>query len=299
MSIAKSSLQSHSRTQSKREGYYSIGKPVCFYDPGAPDFQPDSFQRGVPLLAIGYSAQLLVKRLGGEVSQSVKREYGKATLSISGHETQLFKGITPSTQVWTSQGNAIVQLPNGFRAIAYTDSGEVGAFKIDGEQTYGLQFHPEVYHTTEGLAILKNFAVDICHCSQGWTPASFIEETVAMLKNQIGNDRVVLGLSGGVDSSVTAMLLHRAIGNNLHCIFVDHGLLRKNEFESVLDSYKSMGINVLGIDARQKFYQGLQGITDPELKRKSIGKILLRFLNTRPRKLRALNGWDREPYTLM
>ncbi|NLH56084.1 MAG: glutamine-hydrolyzing GMP synthase [Rikenellaceae bacterium] len=270
------------------KGIILSGSPVCFYDPGAPDFQPDSFQRGVPLLAIGYSAQLLVKRLGGEVSQSVKREYGKATLSISGHETQLFKGITPSTQVWTSQGNAIVQLPNGFRAIAYTDSGEVGAFKIDGEQTYGLQFHPEVYHTTEGLAILKNFAVDICHCSQGWTPASFIEETVAMLKNQIGNDRVVLGLSGGVDSSVTAMLLHRAIGNNLHCIFVDHGLLRKNEFESVLDSYKSMGINVLGIDARQKFYQGLQGITDPELKRKSIGKNFIEVFEHEAKKIEGV-----------
>ena len=185
------------------------------------------------------------------------------------------KGMTEGCQVWMSHGDTILNIPESFKNIASTDDVNIAGFKIEGEPTYGIQFHPEVYHTTEGMTLLQNFIVSICECSQSWTPESFIETTVEELKKKLGNDKVVLGLSGGVDSSVTAVLLDKAIGKNLYCIFVDNGLLRKHEFESVLDSYQHMGLNVVGVDSKKKFYDALKGITEPEKKRKAIGNTFI------------------------
>jgi GMP synthase (glutamine-hydrolysing) len=187
----------------------------------------------------------------------------------------LTKGMSNGSQVWMSHGDTIKKVPSNYEIIASTSDVEVAGYHIQGEQTYGIQFHPEVYHSLEGAILLKNYIVDICQCAQNWTPDSFVESTVQDLKAKIGNDKVILGLSGGVDSSVAAVLLHKAIGTNLHCIFVDNGLLRKNEFQSVLDSYKGMGLNVKGVDASSKFYAALDGVTDPELKRKAIGKVFI------------------------
>jgi GMP synthase (glutamine-hydrolysing) len=212
---------------------------------------------------------------GGEVLPSKIREYGRANLSVINHDNPLMKGLNPGTQVWMSHGDTILKIPEKYRVITSTPDVEVAGFEIAGEQTFGIQFHPEVYHTTEGLTLLRNFVVDICRCSQSWTPASFIEATVNDLKQKLVNDQVVLGLSGGVDSSVAAVLLDRAVHKNLHCIFVDNGLLRKNEFHDVLESYRDMGLNVKGVDAAKRFYSALKGISDPEKKRKAIGKTFI------------------------
>lgn len=187
----------------------------------------------------------------------------------------LTKGMTVGSQVWMSHGDTIKTIPDNFTIIASTKDVQVAGYHIEGEETYGIQFHPEVYHSTEGTLLLKNFLVGICGCAQDWTPNAFVDETVQSLKDQLGNDKVILGLSGGVDSSVAAVLLHKAIGDNLHCIFVDNGLLRKNEFSQVLDSYKGMGLNVKGVNASQLFYDELNGLTDPEAKRKAIGKVFV------------------------
>ncbi|MCE1202206.1 MAG: glutamine-hydrolyzing GMP synthase [Bacteroidia bacterium] len=229
----------------------------------------------VPLLGVCYGAQLLAHESGGSVEASAIREYGRANLKHVNINSPLMADISQHSQVWMSHGDTILALPENFEVVASTADVEVAGFSVKGEPTYGIQFHPEVYHSTEGMKLLKNFVVDICGCSQDWTPASFIDDTVAWLKDTLGNDKVVLGLSGGVDSSVAAMLLHRAIGKNLYCIFVDNGLLRKNEFEKVLDSYLHLGLNVKGVRAGERFLQRLAGVTDPEQKRKIIGNLFI------------------------
>ncbi len=254
------------------KGIILSGSPYSVHDNQAPNPSLESFKGKHPLLGICYGAQLIAKQAGGQVTPSKIREYGRAMLYVPSGNSPLFRGITGLTQVWMSHGDTITQTPNNFKVVAGTENVTIGAFEVENEKTFGIQFHPEVYHTTEGLTVLRNFIVNICNCEQDWTPASFVDETVQDLRNKLQNDKVVLGLSGGVDSSVAAMLLHNAIGKNLTCIFVDNGLLRKAEFEQVLNSYKNLGLNVIGVDASQKFYHDLKGISDPELKRKSIGK---------------------------
>ena len=226
----------------------------------------------LPLLGICYGAQLLAHFYEGEVGKSNSREYGRANLKFADTSNPLFKNITDNSQVWMSHADTILSIPNHYTVVASTHDVKVAGFSVNNEQTWGIQFHPEVYHSLEGAQLLKNFVIDICGCKGSWTSSSFIDTTVAELKQKIGNDKVILGLSGGVDSSVAAVLLHKAIGANLHCIFVDNGLLRKNEFENVLDSYKHMGLNVKGVNAKQRFYDALKNISDPEAKRKAIGK---------------------------
>ena len=253
-------------------GVILSGSPYSVYDPTA--FKPDlSVIRGrYPLLGICYGAQYMAQTYGGKVEPAGLREYGRANLSRFDHDNPLFKGISDNSQVWMSHGDTITALPSDFKCIASTAKVEYAAYQIDGEKTWGVQFHPEAFHSTEGLQLLKNFAVDICGSRQDWSPASFVETTVAELKQQLGDDRVVLGLSGGVDSSVAAVLLNRAIGDRLTCIFVNHGLLRKNEFENVMKDYECLGLNVVGVDASPLFMGRLAGVTDPEQKRKIIGK---------------------------
>ncbi len=239
-------------------------------DPLNPDLA--NIKGKIPLLGICYGAQLLAHFYGGEVGRANTREYGRANLNFVDQHNLLFKGINNNAQVWMSHADTILKIPQNYKVISGTADVKIAGYAVEGEQTYGIQFHPEVYHTTDGALLLKNFVIDICNCSANWTSASFIETTVYELKQKIGNDKVVLGLSGGVDSSVAAVLLHKAIGKNLHCIFVDNGLLRKNEFENVLDSYQHMGLNVKGVNAKDRFYNALKDISDPELKRKAIGK---------------------------
>jgi GMP synthase (glutamine-hydrolysing) len=237
-------------------------------------FKPnlDPFKGKIPTLGICYGAQLMASYAGGKVEQAGTREYGRAHLSFIESNDILMKGVRSGSQVWMSHGDTITVIPEHFNVIASTNEVKVGAYKIEGEPTWAVQFHPEVFHSEDGTIILNNFVQHICLCKQDWTPASFIETTVSELKQQIGDDRVVLGLSGGVDSTVAAVLLNKAIGENLFCIFVDNGLLRKNEFETVLENYKTLGLNVKGVDASQRFYDDLKGVSDPETKRKIIGK---------------------------
>jgi len=229
----------------------------------------------LPLLGVCYGAQLLAHFYGGEVGKSNSREYGRAHLEIKDKKNKLFKDIPDESEVWMSHADTILNIPQNYKIAASTHDVKVAAYTIEGEETYCIQFHPEVYHTVYGTSILRNFVFDICNCKGDWTPSSFVELTVADLKKQLQNDKVILGLSGGVDSSVAAMLLHKAIGKNLHCIFVDNGLLRKNEFANVLESYKHMGLNVKGVDAKKQFYDALKDVSDPEKKRKAIGKIFI------------------------
>ncbi|MDZ4663346.1 MAG: glutamine-hydrolyzing GMP synthase [Bacteroidota bacterium] len=229
----------------------------------------------LPLLGVCYGAQYLAHFYGGEVGKSSHREYGRANLTFADNSSPLLTSISQDSQVWMSHADTILTVPTSYKTIASTHDVKVAAFKIENETTYGIQFHPEVYHSLEGTQLLKNFVYSLCGCSGNWTPASFIDNTISDLKKQLDNDKVILGLSGGVDSSVAAMLLHKAVGKNLHCIFVDNGLLRKNEFENVLDSYKHMGLNVKGINAKDQFYKALNGISDPEQKRKAIGKVFI------------------------
>ena len=229
----------------------------------------------LPLLGVCYGAQYLAHFFGGEVGKSNSREYGRANLDVVDTTNILLKNISLHSQVWMSHADTILSVPSNYKIIASTQAVKCAAFSVDNENTFGIQFHPEVTHSTEGLQLLKNFVFDICKCKGDWTPASFIDTTITSLKNTIAANKVILGLSGGVDSSVAAMLLHKAIGKNLHCIFVDNGLLRKNEFQNVLLSYKNMGLNVKGVNAKDKFYEALSGLTDPEKKRKAIGKIFV------------------------
>ena len=238
---------------------------------------PDISQiRGkLPLLAVCYGAQYLAHFSGGEVAPSNTREYGRANLSYIKSEEPFFEGISENSQVWMSHSDTIKKLPTNGVHLASTNDVENAAYRIEGETTYAIQFHPEVYHSTDGKQLLENFLVKIANVPQNFTPNAFVEEIITEMKEKIGNDKVVLGLSGGVDSTVAAVLLNKAIGKNLYCIFVNNGLLRKNEFQSVLDQYEGMGLNVKGVDASQRFYDALAGITDPELKRKAIGNAFI------------------------
>ncbi|MDY0343604.1 MAG: glutamine-hydrolyzing GMP synthase [Lentimicrobium sp.] len=257
------------------KGVVLSGSPFSVRDSNAPNPDLSGIRGKLPLLAVCYGAQFLAHTLGGEVMPSENREYGRANLGFIDRSSPLLAGMSQGSQVWMSHGDTILRKPENFNVIASTTDVAIAGFQVAHEQTWGIQFHPEVYHTTEGATLLRNFVVDICGCHQHWTPASFVESTVAQLKKTLVNDKVVLGLSGGVDSSVAAVLLHHAIGKNLHCIFVDNGLLRKDEFTTVLDSYRHMGLNVKGVNAGEQFLTALSGISDPELKRKAIGKTFI------------------------
>ena len=267
------------------KGVILSGSPFSVRDEHAPIPNLEKIKGSFPLLGICYGAQYLSHYYGGEVKQSDSREYGRSRLSYIDGENLLLKNLKRNTQVWMSHGDTINTLPTGCKVIASTGEVEFGAYASDHEATWGLQFHPEVYHTTEGKTILYNFLGEICGCQMDWTPDAFVESTVADLKKKLGDDKVVLGLSGGVDSTVASILLHRAIGSNLTCIFVDNGLLRKNEFETVLESYTELGLNVIGVDAGDKFIDDLQGVTDPEAKRKSIGKNFIEVFDEEAKKL--------------
>jgi GMP synthase (glutamine-hydrolysing) len=268
------------------KGVVLSGSPYSVRGENSPKINLDKIKGKLPLLGVCYGAQYLAHFFGGEVAASDSREYGRANLKITDPNSLLFRGVNDNSQVWMSHGDTIITLPGNCNIIASTGDVENAAFKIENEITYGIQFHPEVYHTTEGTKILENFVVDICGCKQDWTPASFIETTVNQLRLKLANDKVVLGLSGGVDSSVAGVLLNKAIGKNLTCIFVDNGLLRKNEYQMVLDSYKDMGLNVIGIDASQKFWSDLKGVTEPEKKRKIIGKDFIEVFDAEARRIR-------------
>lgn len=257
------------------KGVILSGSPCSVRDAEAPRVDLSQFRKKVPVLGVCYGAQLMAQMLGGDVLPSQHREYGRARLEIIDEDSSLLTGLSETSQVWMSHADTIVRIPDDFRIIASTDSVEVAAFKIENELSYGIQFHPEVTHTTEGRQLLQNFVVGICGCRQEWTAESFVESTIKSLKQKIGDDRVVMALSGGVDSTVAATLVHRAIGDNLYCIFVDNGLLRKGEYEEVLHSYQDMGLNIKGVDARQQFYAALGGLEDPEDKRKAIGRTFI------------------------
>ena len=260
-------------TDASVKGVILSGSPCSVRDANAPQVDLAAIKGRLPLLGICYGAQYLAQQFGGKVEASDSREYGRAMLTV--RSSILFEGVSKTTQVWMSHGDTISKLPEGAEITASTEDVENAAYQFKGEPTYAVQFHPEVYHTTEGARILENFAKRICGCKGDWTPYNFIESTVAELRAQLGQDKVILGLSGGVDSTVTAVLLHKAIGTNLTCIFVNHGLLRKNEFRDVMASYKGMGLNVRGVDASAKFLEALKGITDPEAKRKTIGRLFV------------------------
>lgn len=256
------------------KGVILSGSPCSVRDEGAPDIDLSVFG-SIPVLGICYGAQLMAQKSGGEVKPSQTREYGRAKLTTVDHHNELLKEVTQDSQVWMSHADTIVSLPDEYQIIASTPSVKVTAFAHKTKKHYAIQFHPEVTHSTEGKNLLRNFVVHICGCEQGWTPDLFVEATVADLKKKLGNDKVVMALSGGVDSTVAASLVHQAIGKNLYCIFVDNGLLRKNEFQEVLNSYHGMGLNIKGVDAKEKFYTALKGLTDPEEKRKAIGKTFI------------------------
>lgn len=256
------------------KGVILSGSPCSVRDANAPHVDLTGIKGHLPLLGICYGAQYLAYNFGGKVDNSLSREYGRAMLDIKNH-SELFEGVSRRSQVWMSHGDTISKLPENAEVIASTDNIENAAFHLKGEQTYAVQFHPEVFHSTEGSKILANFALNICGCKGDWTPDSFIESTLEQLKQEIGNEKVILGLSGGVDSTVVAVLLNKAIGHNLTCIFVNNGLLRKNEYESVLASYNDMGLNVIGADASKVFLDALAGVEEPEAKRKIIGKLFV------------------------
>ncbi len=256
-------------------GVILSGSPCSVRDANAPQVDLGLFRGKFPLLGICYGAQYIAHRCGGKVEGSLAREYGRAMLDVVRADSPLLKGLSAHSQVWMSHGDTISQLPEGAEVIASTQDVANAAYQIPGERTYAVQFHPEVFHTTEGSKILANFALDICGCAGDWTPASFIETTVAALRAQLGDDKVILGLSGGVDSTVAGVLLNKAIGHNLTCIFVNNGLLRKNEFEDVLESYRDMGLNVIGADASKEFLEALAGVEEPERKRKIIGRLFV------------------------
>lgn len=256
-------------------GVILSGSPFSVRDEKSPNPDLSAIKGKLPLLGVCYGAQYLVQSNGGMVEASQIREYGRANLSFIDQESDLMEGVPVESQVWMSHGDTIKELPQNFQAITSTPDVKVAGFKIAEESTYGIQFHPEVYHSVDGKTLLQNFIVRICGAKQDWTPESFVEETIADLKSKIGDDKVVLGLSGGVDSSVAAMLLHQAIGTQLYCIFVDNGLLRKNEFEAVLHQYKDLGLNIKGVDSKDRFYKELKGISDPEQKRKVIGRVFI------------------------
>ena len=267
------------------KGVILSGSPFSVYDPLAFKTDLSNIRNHFPILGICYGAQYLAYTSGGNVEAAGTREYGRANLSYINTDDMLFKGIEVGSQIWMSHGDSIIKIPENFKKIASTSDVDLAAYKIENEQTWGVQFHPEVFHTLDGVVLLENF-LNICKCKRDWSPASFVDSTISELKNQLGNDKVVLGLSGGVDSSVAAVLLHRAIGKNLICIFVDHGLLRKNEFENVLTDYEHLGLNVIGVNAKDYFFDKLKGVSDPEKKRKIIGAGFIHVFDAEAQKIK-------------
>jgi GMP synthase (glutamine-hydrolysing) len=272
-------------------GVILSGSPYSVHDPEAFKVDLSQFVGRIPVLGICYGAQFISHTLGGRVEKADSREYGRANLQTVDVSNPLFKGFDQHSQVWMSHGDTITAIPDGFHCIASTKDVKYAAYaksyepKANSQGVFAVQFHPEVYHTLQGKQLLKNFVVDICGSRQEWSAASFVESTVATLRYQLGNDRVILGLSGGVDSSVAAVLLNKAIGSHLTCIFVDHGMLRKNEFQQVMDDYKVLGLNVIGVDASEKFFADLAGVTEPEQKRKIIGRDFVEVFNAEAKKI--------------
>ena len=266
-------------------GVILSGSPYSVHDPEAFQVDLSRFIGRLPVLGICYGAQYLSHSQGGKVEKADSREYGRAHLEHFDATNPLLLGLQERTQVWMSHGDTITAIPAGYHTIASTANVLHAAYAADNLPVWAVQFHPEVYHTEEGLTLLKNFVVGICGSQQDWSPASFVDTTVAELRQQLGNDRVILGLSGGVDSSVAAVLLNRAIGNRLTCIFVDHGMLRKNEFHDVMRDYECLGLNVIGVDASERFFADLKGITDPEQKRKIIGRDFVEVFNAEAKKI--------------
>ena len=269
-------------------GVILSGSPYSVHEPEAFQVDLDQFVGKVPVLGICYGAQYISHTLGGKVEKADSREYGRAHLTTVYTTNALFQGFEQNSQVWMSHGDTITAIPDGFECIASTNDVRYAAYSnptIGGKGIWAVQFHPEVFHSIQGSLLLKNFVVNICGSKQEWSAASFVETTVAELKQQLGNDRVILGLSGGVDSSVAAVLLNRAIGKNLTCIFVDHGMLRKNEFHDVMHDYECLGLNVIGVDASEKFFADLAGVTDPEQKRKIIGRDFVEVFNAEAKKI--------------
>ena len=266
-------------------GVILSGSPYSVHDEEAFKVDLSQFVGKYPVLGICYGAQFIANSNGGKVEKTGTREYGRANLRTFDADNALFKGFEENSQVWMSHGDTITAIPADCHVIASTADVKYAAYASDTNPLWAVQFHPEVFHTTQGKLLLKNFVVDICGSKQQWSPASFVDSTVSELKEQLGNDRVILGLSGGVDSSVCATLLNRAIGKNLTCIFVDHGMLRKNEFQKVMEAYQGLGLNVIGVDASEKFFKDLEGVTDPEQKRKIIGRDFVEVFNAEAKKI--------------
>jgi GMP synthase (glutamine-hydrolysing) len=274
------------QTDSSVKGIILSGGPSSVNDTDAPDVDLRGLMDKFPVLGVCYGAQLMAKKLGGEVAKSTHREYGRAMMTQTGEPSKLLEGMSYESQVWMSHADTITRMPEGTTVIATTASIPVAAFKFDDfENVFGIQFHPEVYHSLEGKQLLANYLYHICGCAGDWTPGHFIEETISTLREKIGEDTVILGLSGGVDSSVAALLLHKAIGHRLHCIFIDNGLLRKDEYQQVQDAYRHLDLNVHAIDAREKFYSQLAGIEDPEQKRKIIGRVFVEVFQDEARRI--------------
>ena len=271
------------------KGVILSGSPCSVNDENPPQINLDELFKFSPVLGVCYGAQYMAKMAGGQVDKSNHREYGRAKMQQTGVSNALLDGLSYESQVWMSHGDTIGTLPDTFEIIAKTESIPVAGFQWKGHANpvYGIQFHPEVYHSTEGLELLKNLAFDICGCTGDWTPGHFINDTVASLRDTLGDDKVILGLSGGVDSSVADALLNQAIGENLTCIFIDNGLLRKNEFEEVQENYKSMNLNLLAIDASEEFYRELAGKSDPEEKRKTIGRVFIEVFQREAAKIQG------------
>ena len=267
-------------------GVILSGSPYSVHDPEAFKVNLDRFMGRLPVLGICYGAQFISHTLGGKVEKADSREYGRANLGFIDKSNILFKGFDDNSQVWMSHGDTITAIPEGFECIASTANVKYAAYASKTQPVWAVQFHPDVFHSVQGTQLLKNFVVDVCGSKQAWSADSFVETTVAELKAQVGNDRVILGLSGGVDSSVAAVLLNKAIGDRLTCIFVDHGMLRKNEFRDVMEDYKCLGLNVIGVDASEKFFSDLAGVSDPEQKRKIIGRDFVEVFNAEAKKIK-------------
>ncbi len=270
------------------KGVILSGSPFSVRDNKLKNFDLAKIMYKKPILGICYGAQYIAHNFGGEVLNSKTREYGRANLKFINSQNILFKGVSKNSQVWMSHGDTITKIPNNYEIIASTEDVKIASFQIKNEKIYGIQFHPEVYHTTDGKKLLKNFVIDICKISDNWTPKSFVDESVKNLKEEIKNEKVILGLSGGVDSTVAGILLKKAIGKNLTCLFIDNGMLRKNEFQEVLNSYENMGLNVIGIKAEEDFLYPLKNVTDPEKKRKIIGKTFIEIFDKEANKLKDI-----------
>ena len=268
------------------KGIILSGSPSSVNDADAPVPAIEKWKGKVPILGVCYGAQFMAQHFGGKVQSSPTREYGRARLSFIDSQSRLMKDIDLQSQVWMSHGDTIVEIPEGFEKICSTETVALAGFKVRGEETYGIQFHPEVHHSEQGKILLGNFVKGICGCQGNWTSESFVDLTVRELQAKLGNDKVILGLSGGVDSTVAAYLLNRAIGKNLYGIFVDTGLLRKDEFDSVMTSCKQIGINIIGVKAGPIFYEKLKGVTDPEKKRKIIGATFIEVFDAEAQKLK-------------